>query len=118
MTDSEFNPMRLNGRTIIVTGAAQGVGQAVAQCVLSLGGNVVAIDMNEAGLTSLVSGPAGERVLAVTGDVSKEDFAQSAVGQSVSRFGAVHGLVNNAGIVRAAMIEKMTLAQWQQVVDV
>ena len=45
-------------------------------------------------------------------------FAQAVVEASVARFGAVHGLVNNAGITRTAMIEKMTVEQWQQVIDV
>jgi 3-oxoacyl-[acyl-carrier protein] reductase len=45
-------------------------------------------------------------------------FAQSSVDAAIARFGKVDGLVNNAGIGRPAMIEKMTLDQWKQVIDV
>jgi 3-oxoacyl-[acyl-carrier protein] reductase len=111
------NPMTLEGRTIIVTGAAQGIGHAIAQQVLSLGGNVVVIDVNEAPLQELAKNNAG-RVLAVVGDIAAPTFATDAVERSVAEFGAVHGLVNNAGVVRAAMIEKMDFATWQKVIDV
>ena len=45
-------------------------------------------------------------------------MAAQAVADAVARFGAVHGLVNNAGITRPAMIDKMTARQWQDVIDV
>ena len=52
------------------------------------------------------------------GNVAEEGFGESCVAQAVERFGAVHGLVNNAGITWPAMLEKMSLQQWQQVIDV
>jgi 3-oxoacyl-[acyl-carrier protein] reductase len=58
------------------------------------------------------------RVLTRVGSVADAEFVQQTVSASVERFGAVHGLVNNAGIVRPAMLEKMSLAEWQQVIDV
>lgn len=109
--------LNLQGRNIVVTGAAQGIGRAISELVLELGGTVTAIDLNAEGLKALAE-PAGERVLALAGSVADPAFAQAAVEQGVARFGAVHGLVNNAGITRPAMIEKMTLEQWQQVIDV
>jgi 3-oxoacyl-[acyl-carrier protein] reductase len=109
--------LNLQGRNIVVTGAAQGIGRAISELVLELGGTVTAIDLNGGGLKALAE-PAGERVLALAGSVADPAFAQAAVEQAVARFGAVHGLVNNAGITRPAMIEKMTQEQWQQVIDV
>lgn len=109
--------MTLHGRNIVVTGAAQGIGRAIATLVLELGGTVTAVDLNADGIEALKAG-APDRVLALAGSVADAAFAQSVVDQAVARFGAVHGLVNNAGITRPAMIEKMTLDQWQQVVDV
>jgi 3-oxoacyl-[acyl-carrier protein] reductase len=50
--------------------------------------------------------------------VADPEFAKQVISESAARRGAVHGLVNNAGIVRAAMLEKMTLEEWQQVIDV
>ena len=58
------------------------------------------------------------RVQQVVGSVTDADLAARAVAEAVERFGGVHGLVNNAGITRPAMIEKMTPQQWQEVIDV
>ena len=110
--------MTLQGRNILVTGAAQGIGRAISQLVLDLGGTVTAVDLNAEGLDAFTAEAGAERVLALPGSVADASFAQSVVDQAVARFGAVHGLVNNAGITRPAMIEKMTLDQWQQVIDV
>lgn len=107
----------LQGRNIVVTGAAQGIGRALGELVLELGGTVTAVDLNAEGVQAFAA-EHGERVLALAGSVADGAFAQSVVEQSVARFGGVHGLVNNAGITRPAMIEKMTLEQWQQVIDV
>lgn len=118
MTDTAFNPMSLVGRNILVTGAGQGIGRAVAEHVLRLGGSVTAVDLNEPALAGLAAASPAGQLLAITGDVADPDFAPSVVERSSDRFGAVHGLVNNAGIVRAAMIEKMSIATWRQVIDV
>jgi 3-oxoacyl-[acyl-carrier protein] reductase len=61
---------------------------------------------------------AGDRTMAIEGDVAAEEFGPQCVADAVARFGAVHGLVNCAGITRPAMIEKMTLRQWQEVINV
>lgn len=114
----EAQALNLRGRNVIVTGAGQGIGRAISQAVLDLGGAVVAVDLNREGIETLAHEAGEERVLAIAGDVAEEAFAAAVVEQAVTRFGSVHGLVNNAGITRAAMIEKMTLAQWQQVIDV
>ncbi|CAN7769878.1 SDR family NAD(P)-dependent oxidoreductase [Pseudorhodoferax sp. LjRoot39] len=107
----------LAGRTVIVTGAAQGIGCGLAERVIALGGNVVAIDMNEDGLNALAQAHPG-RLVSIAGDVSNPLFATEAVERTVQAFGGVDGLINNAGITRAAMIDKMSFAAWQSVIDV
>lgn len=107
----------LQGRHIIVTGAAQGIGRGIAELALRLGAKVAAVDLNEEGLQSLAA-QHGDSVLPLSGSVADPDFAQQAVAATVERFGAVHGLVNNAGISRPAMIEKMSVEQWRAVIDV
>jgi len=108
----------LKGRTVIVTGAGQGIGRATSELVTQLGGNVVALDLNETTLGETVAALPKDRVMGVAGSVTDPDLAARTVDNAVTRFGAVHGLVNNAGIIRPAMIEKMSAKQWQDVIDV
>lgn len=108
----------LAGRTIVVTGAGQGIGKAVVELVVELGGNAVALDLNDATLAAALENLPKAQVLGIVGNVTDAALAARAVEKAAARFGAVHGLVNNAGITRPAMIEKMTAEQWQQVIDV
>ena len=103
---------------MVVTGGAQGIGKAIAEWVTQLGGNIVAVDLNAEGLKSLADALPRDRAHTVVGNVQDADLAARTVAEAVTRFGAVHGLVNNAGIVRPAMIEKMTQQQWREVIDV
>ena len=112
------NPMSLADRTVIVTGAGQGIGLAVADLVSQLGGNAVIVDMNPAVLENVRSAFPENNILTFEANIADEAAVQAMVDASVARFGAVHGLVNNAGITRPAMIEKMTLDQWNQVIGV
>ena len=108
----------LAGRTIVVTGAGQGIGKAIVELVVELGGNAVALDMNGATLAAALESLPQAQVLGVVGSVTDAALAARAVEDAVARFGAVHGLVNNAGITRPAMIDKMSAQQWQEVIDV
>ena len=109
------NPMTLEGHNIIVTGAAQGIGEAVSRLVVELGGKAIMVDMQADKLDPL----AGEigNVETYVGSVAEPGFVQDMVGQAITSNGAIHGLVNNAGIVRAAMINKMAVETWQKVID-
>jgi 3-oxoacyl-[acyl-carrier protein] reductase len=112
------NPMDMSGRTVVVTGAGQGIGKAISELFLDLGGNVVLVERNPETLEATAGAMDRDRTLPVLGNVAEEGFGEACVAQAVERFGAVHGLVNNAGITRPAMFEKMTMQQWQAVIDV
>ena len=108
----------MEGKCVVVTGAAQGIGKALTELVIEQGGTVVAVDRNADQLQATAAALPADRVLPLVGSVTDEDFAAEAVRQGVARFGAIQGLVNNAGIIRPAMIEKMNLTQWREVIDV
>jgi 3-oxoacyl-[acyl-carrier protein] reductase len=107
-----LNPMTMEGRTVLVTGAAQGIGRAIVDLSLALGARVVAADLNIASLE------ASDHLLPLACDVSQADSVDAAVAEAIARFGVIDGLVNNAGISRPSMADKMTLETWQSVVDV
>jgi 3-oxoacyl-[acyl-carrier protein] reductase len=110
--------LSLADKSIVVTGAAQGIGRAIAGLALKLGATVTAVDLNAGALEAFRDEAGADRLLPLAGSVADEAFAQRAVDEAVAKFGAVHGLVNNAGITRPAMIEKMRKEDWQQVIDV
>jgi 3-oxoacyl-[acyl-carrier protein] reductase len=110
--------VQLVDKVIIVTGAGQGIGRATVELAVELGAKVAAVDINKDALDALCAEVGADSVLPLVGDVSNAEFASSAVAETVEKFGAVHGLLNNAGIVRANMLENMTEDQWDQVINV
>jgi len=89
--------MRLDGRTVIVTGGASGLGGATVNMVVAAGGNAVIIDVTEqAG--NAAAARLGDKVRFVKADVTSETDVQRAVDTAVQQFGGVHGLVCAAGI--------------------
>lgn len=110
--------MQLTDRHILVTGAAQGIGLAIAELALELGARVSLVDANEAALAAATARMDPQYAQSFSGSVTDRTFVADAVARAAQRFGPVRGLVNNAGIVRAAMIHKMTAEQWRDVLDV
>jgi NAD(P)-dependent dehydrogenase (short-subunit alcohol dehydrogenase family) len=89
--------MRLDGKTVLVTGGASGLGGATVEMVTQAGGHAVILDVNEAAGTALAS-RLGDRVRFVRTDVTSDADVQRAVDTAVQAFGGVHGAVNAAGI--------------------
>ncbi|MGH9346894.1 MAG: 3-hydroxyacyl-CoA dehydrogenase [Vicinamibacterales bacterium] len=89
--------MRLDGKTVLVTGGASGLGGATVDMVIQGGGNALILDVNEAAGIALVS-TLGDRARFVRTDVTTEGDVQHAIETAVQTFGAVHGAVNAAGI--------------------
>jgi 3-oxoacyl-[acyl-carrier protein] reductase len=112
--------MELKGRTALVTGAAQGIGAAVARAYAKRGANVALVDMNLAGVTAVAEDlrKGGANVVALLGDVASRKAVEGMVATVQERFGGIDILVNNAGIIRPAMLHKMTEAQWDDVLGV
>ncbi len=112
------NPMSMVDKNVIVTGAGQGVGAAVAELVVDLGGKAILVDVNEDGLNEVAGRLGSENTDIYIGSVTDPKFVEEMVHTSATKNGGIHGLVNNAGIIRPAMIEKMSLEVWNQVIDV
>ncbi len=112
------NPMSLEDRNIIVTGAGQGIGEATARQIAALGGKAILVDVQGDKIAALAGELGPEQAEIHTGSVAEPGFVQDMVAAAVAANGAVHGLVNNAGVIRPAMIHKMPLESWQAVLDV
>ncbi|WP_214710212.1 MULTISPECIES: SDR family oxidoreductase [unclassified Exiguobacterium] len=90
--------MRLSGKVAIVTGAASGMGKAIAELYAKEGSRVVVSDMNLDGAQAVVEGISGE-AFAIQTDVTSEEALQQLFDETVKTFGQVDILVNNAGIM-------------------
>lgn len=107
----------LRQRTILITGGAQGIGRGIAQAVLGSGGCVMIGDLDsEAGHACLEEWQAGERAAFRKLDVSSETSVRRWVDAARKHFGAIHGLVNNAGIAqpRQDPLQTLSLATWNR----
>ncbi len=110
----------LQGRVAVVTGAASGIGKAVATALAGEGMKVVLADIEEAALDTAVAGlaDAGHEVLGVRTDVSDAASIDALAAATIERFGAVHVVHNNAGVVAAGAVEELGLDTWEWVLGV
>ncbi|HLW07060.1 MAG TPA: SDR family NAD(P)-dependent oxidoreductase [Marinilabiliaceae bacterium] len=103
---------RVENRTIIVTGAAQGFGEGIARELKEQGANIVVADLNskrgEETVRELNAIKGGNQSLFVKVDVSKIEEIENLVYETVKNFGAVDVFISNAGILRAGGLEEMT----------
>lgn len=107
---------RFSDRTVIVTGAGSGIGQATVARLLDEGATVVSYDVSAEGLaataTAADAAGAGERLTTAVLDVSSEDAVATAVDAAVKELGGLDVLVNAAAIQRCAHTHEHTLADW------
>ncbi len=110
----------LDGKTALVTGAARGIGQAIAKELASNGANLVLCDLQAdwlAETTGLAEG-LGATVKCISVDVSNSDDVTQAVKEAAEAFGGIDILVNNAGITKDGLMMRMSEEDWDAVLSV
>jgi sorbitol-6-phosphate 2-dehydrogenase len=111
----------LQDRIAVVTGGAQGLGEALCQRLAREGAHVVVADLNLEGaerVAAQIAAQTGRRALAVKVDVTDEAQVAAMVARAVSEFGRLDVLVSNAGILIAGAVDEIEADKWRKVVDV
>ncbi|WP_114971635.1 SDR family NAD(P)-dependent oxidoreductase [Rhodoferax ferrireducens] len=120
MTDSRPHWLELDGQVCVVTGAASGIGAAIARSLARAGAKVVLLDRDAAGCqkvaAELVTG--GATALAVACDTSSEASVNAAAQRVLAELGPCYALINNAGMLRPGGLADVSLADWNAVLAV
>lgn len=112
--------MRFTGKVAVVTGAARGIGEAIALTLAREGVDVVVSDVDLEGARRVaqeIEG-LGRRAKAIQADVSQREAVQRLVSETVSAFGKIDILVNNAGIIRRGTFVEHSPQDWEKVLSV
>lgn len=121
--------MDVNNKVIAITGGAKGIGFAIAAAIVAKQGHVAILDLDETLIKEAISQlqSSGSTVKGYVCNVTDETAVEQTFAQINQDFGAIHGLVNNAGILRDSQLlkveagkvtKKMTAQQFDQVIDV
>jgi 3-oxoacyl-[acyl-carrier protein] reductase len=112
--------MKLKDRVAIITGAARGIGKAIALTFVREGAKIVLVDVDKERLETLKNEIKKNRreVMTLSCDITKSPEVQAMVNQVKRAFGRIDILVNNAGIIRRGTIETVTEEDWDRVIEV
>ena len=111
---------KLDRRVAVVTGAATGLGKAIALLYAAEGADVAIIDRNAEGAarTAAMIAGQGRRSLALGADVGDEAAVEKAFARILAELGDPHILVNNAGIATVSLLEDMSTAMWDEMIRI
>lgn len=113
--------MDINGKVILITGAARGIGQACAQMFAASGAKVVAADLNDCSDTVALGRDGPGSIVAARLDVTDAQSAQEAVAAAISHFGRLDALVNNAALyggLKSSRFDAIKDADWDAAMSV
>jgi len=110
----------MSNKTALITGAGQGMGKAVAQTLASEGINIAINDINPdaAQQTADALCDKGFNAIAIPADITDKNAIQSMVQQTLDHFGALHMLINNAGILYPTEVIDIPEDEWDRVIEV
>ena len=111
------NNSRLSGKTVLLTGGAQGFGLGIAQVLYAEGASVALADV-QTDKVQEAAGLLGERACGITADVTDEASVANMVRSCAERFGGIDLYVSNAGILKAGGLDDLTLADFERVTKV
>ncbi|EMR06811.1 D-beta-hydroxybutyrate dehydrogenase [Bhargavaea cecembensis DSE10] len=107
----------MEGKVLLITGAARGIGFEIAKGFYGAGANVVLSDMNEEGVRQAAA-TLGEGAEGIVCDVTIEDDVKRAIDFTVERFGKIDILINNAGMQHVADLEEFPTEKYRQLIDI
>ena len=113
-----LDKFKLDGKVAIVTGAARGLGQAIATGLAEAGADVAAVDILDTSETQSIINKLGRKVVGIAADLSKKESADSILSQTLETFSHVDILFSNAGIIRRAPFTEFSEKDWDDVINI
>ncbi len=112
--------MNLTGKVAVITGAAQGIGRAIALCMTEQGADIAAADINQESAITVAREieARGRKAIALKVDVASLKDCEELMQTTVEKLGKIDILINNAGITRDMVLLRMKEEQWDDVIRV
>ncbi len=116
-TKNILDLFKLDGKVALVTGAARGLGQAIATALASAGADVIAVDILPTGETCRIIEKMGRKALGLSANLMEKASIAPLIETALKELGQIDILVNNAGIIRRAPITEFSEKDWDDVIN-